>query len=363
MGERLLQALGADPDFVEAVLGDLAEEYALRAGRDGVGAARWWYGREALRSAPHVVRSWLRHARQHEPARLAAYLAGVVVTSFIVLLALQTRNGPPARFGAGDSNTIIVNDRSAVQLSVQVLDAAGHVLEVTGVRYQRMGGAAVPVSPSGAVTCAQRGDALVRASLGGLSRVLLVRCRPIRRFVHEYAGNLSLVVGDSAQELPFGAIGVDGTPETLLAGSATVEDSDVASLAGLMVRPKAPGHTWVNVWVGGRVAIIAISVYKRVSSSDALRPNQFFGVSPLRLSSGETRSWRIPPGRYIVSFRSDTVASAELTFATVASTCSHFGDAYTYFCTALNGAAVVVSAPQRMVQAREFSGYLAVRRE
>ena len=62
VAERLLQAIGADPVFAEVVLGDLAEEFALRAARDGVVAARWWYTCEALRSAPHLIRSWLRHA-------------------------------------------------------------------------------------------------------------------------------------------------------------------------------------------------------------------------------------------------------------------------------------------------------------
>ena len=49
--DRVLQALGVDRAYAEDVLGDLAEEYALRAARDGAGAARWWYVGEALRSA------------------------------------------------------------------------------------------------------------------------------------------------------------------------------------------------------------------------------------------------------------------------------------------------------------------------
>lgn len=363
--ERVLLALGVDPDFAEAVLGDLAEEYALRALSDGAGAARWWYAREALRSAPHLVqnslRRWLRHLNPRERARLAAYLAaGIVLTSVAVLIALSARNGPPARL-AGASDTVIVNSREPVQLPVQVLDAAGHVLHVIGVRYQWISGAPLRMSAAGRVTCEQRGDALVRASFGALRESFLLRCRPIRSFV-EWRGMLSLVVGDSAQQLPFRAVGVDGTPETILAGSVTVQDSQFVSLNGLSVHPKAPGETSADVWVGGIVTVIPISVYKRVSTTDALRPYQLFVASPLRLASGETRQWHLPPGVYIVSFRSDTVASAELTLTTIASTCSHFGDAYNYVCIATKGAALVVSAPPGTDGGHEFSGYFAVRR-
>lgn len=56
--ERALEALGADPDFCEAVIGDLAEEFAIRAAWDGPVVARRWYFRESLRVAPHLLRNW-----------------------------------------------------------------------------------------------------------------------------------------------------------------------------------------------------------------------------------------------------------------------------------------------------------------
>lgn len=361
--ERLLQALGADPDFAEGVLGDLAEEYAFRAVRDGISAARWWYAREALRSAPHLVRSWFRnwfrHASRYERVRMAACLAGVFLTSLLILIALLPDNALPARLATGTSDTVIVNSREPVQLPVQVLDSAGRVLQVTGVRYRWVSGAPLRMSAAGRVLCEERGNALVRASFGALSRSFLLRCRPIRRLV-EWRGMLSLVVGDSAQELPVSAIGLDGRPETILAGSATVRDSDVASLNGLSVHPKAPGATSVDVWVGGRVTSFWVVVYERVSASDALlRPFQFI-ASPLRLASGETRQWHLQPGTYDVSFRADTVASAALTLSTLGATCSQFGDAFHYRCTASKGAAVVVSAPGGANRAREFRGQLAL---
>ena len=357
--ERSLIALGVDPYFVDAVLGDLAEEYDLRAVRDGASVARWWYTREMLRATPYFIRNWFRSPPRYEHFRLVAVLGGLALTTLAVLVTLPPRNGPPAQL-AGASDAVIVNSRAPVQLGVQVLDSAGHVLRVTGVRYQRISGAPLRMSASGRVLCAQRGDALVSASFGALSRSFLLRCRPIQRFV-DWRGGLWLTVGDAAKALPVWAVGVDGTPETMLAGSATVEDSQIASLRGLRVYPKAPGGTLVYVWVGGIVDIIPITVFKRVSTSDALRPWEFVGA-PLRLASGQSREWHIQPGKYFVSFRSDTVGASTLTFSTVGATCSQFGDAYNYFCVASMRATVVVSAPGGTGEAREFSGYLAVRR-
>ncbi|MGZ8377129.1 MAG: hypothetical protein ACXW05_20495 [Gemmatirosa sp.] len=105
--EALLRALGADPAFVEAVLGDLAEECAERAARDGVRAARWWYVREAVRSAPHLVRSWRRHAGRHQRARVAACVAlGVVASSVAVLALLAGAAVTVAHPGRGSADAV-----------------------------------------------------------------------------------------------------------------------------------------------------------------------------------------------------------------------------------------------------------------
>jgi hypothetical protein len=245
---------------------------------------------------------------------------------------------------------------------MRVFDAAGHSLPATAVRYQRFSGANVSVSPAGVVTCEKRGDGRVRASLGTLSKALLIRCRPIDRFVKWY-GMVSLVLGDSSQQLPFKAIGVDGTPEQILAGTATIRDSHVASLDGLRVTPVSVGSTIADVWVGGIVTMIPISVYRRVSNSEHLEPYDFFAVSPLRIRSGETLRWNLAPGKYFLSFRSDTITGDALTFTTPGLQCSPFGDAYGYFCEAQQGAAVVVSAPQATGSAVMPTGYLALRRQ
>jgi len=82
--ERLLAGLGATPDFRNAVLGDLAEEFAARAETDGIESATRWYRREALRAVPHLLRSWLRGFRLGDVGRTAGVIAtaytGMVVT-------------------------------------------------------------------------------------------------------------------------------------------------------------------------------------------------------------------------------------------------------------------------------------------
>ncbi|HEX7242371.1 MAG TPA: permease prefix domain 2-containing transporter, partial [Longimicrobiaceae bacterium] len=53
--ERLLEALGAEPELRDALLGDLAEDFATRAADQGERAARRRYWREALRAAPYLL--------------------------------------------------------------------------------------------------------------------------------------------------------------------------------------------------------------------------------------------------------------------------------------------------------------------
>ena len=79
--ERLLESFGADTEFRDAVIGDLAEEFAIRASEDGVHAARRWYRREALRVAPYLVRDWWRGLRGKD----RWYYARTVVLSGVAL--------------------------------------------------------------------------------------------------------------------------------------------------------------------------------------------------------------------------------------------------------------------------------------
>lgn len=75
--ERLLEALGAGPEFRDALLGDLAEELAIRAVYDGERAARRWYRQEALRVAPYLLRDWASRLRGRDAMRLVGLVSAV----------------------------------------------------------------------------------------------------------------------------------------------------------------------------------------------------------------------------------------------------------------------------------------------
>ncbi|HVX42101.1 MAG TPA: permease prefix domain 2-containing transporter [Gemmatimonadaceae bacterium] len=90
--EQLLQALGANSEFADVLLGDLAEEFAERAARDGEPAARRWYWIEATRSAPHLLANWMQRIDGPGCRRLArtvgtAYLHVAVVTLIAIVVA------------------------------------------------------------------------------------------------------------------------------------------------------------------------------------------------------------------------------------------------------------------------------------
>jgi hypothetical protein len=80
VAESLLEALGADADYRDAVMGDLAEEFSARALRDGADAARSWYVREAMYAVPALLRSAVRGVR----ARKFMHLAGLALTAFVL---------------------------------------------------------------------------------------------------------------------------------------------------------------------------------------------------------------------------------------------------------------------------------------
>jgi hypothetical protein len=80
--ESLLEALGAESGFRDNVVGDLAEEFTSRVERDGLESARRWYRREAMRAAPHLLRSGWASVRQ----RGLGHLVGILFTAFTGML-------------------------------------------------------------------------------------------------------------------------------------------------------------------------------------------------------------------------------------------------------------------------------------
>jgi hypothetical protein len=306
--DRVLLALGADPALIADLLGDLSEEYTQRAEYSGVLAARCWYVREIIRSAPHLVWSAIRHGTPSARARLGAIILAGVVTLSIVTMAWLTRNGPPARLLAGAidySDGIVVNSLRPVQLSMRVLDAAGHRLSRTDVRYRRVSGVSIPVSTGGVVQCKQRGDAVVRASLATLNKDFVIHCQPIRTLRSAGWGNF--VVGESARTLSVDAVGLDGHPVTRIAARLRVDDSTIATLDGDgRLRPLRPGGVSIDVEIGDRVTLAEVTVFEQVRTFEGLRPDQRWVVAPIHLTRGASLRWPLPTGRFFLSFSADS---------------------------------------------------------
>ena len=83
--EKILESLGADPDFRDDVLGDLAEEHALRVHWDGP------QSRVAGTTARVCASRPISCATGGAGVKLkdAGYLAGAVVASSILVVALD----------------------------------------------------------------------------------------------------------------------------------------------------------------------------------------------------------------------------------------------------------------------------------
>jgi hypothetical protein len=99
--ELLLESLGVRSTFHEALLGDLAEEFALRVERDGVAPARRWYYRESVRVAPHLLRAWGRGLHARDLRRLASLVfASYCFTIMLIFLGTMVAGSVADLFGS-----------------------------------------------------------------------------------------------------------------------------------------------------------------------------------------------------------------------------------------------------------------------
>ena len=303
--ERLLHALGAHPAFADAVLGDLAEERARREKEQGKVAARLWYAREAARAVPHLLWNAVRHGGASGRARVGALLAGAALASTVVA-ALALQESPPASLvfegqrGSDVVNGVVLNTTHPVQLVTHAFDAKKRELPVSKVQYEWAAGIPVSVTPSGAVTCTESGDAEVRAWAGTVATTVLVRCRPVSRVNGDMV--LSLIAGEVGQPLPVAAYAPNGRHEWMMAYEARVADTGVVALNGLFLRPIAPGRTSVQVKIGDGQTRILVSVSERVPTLEGLRPDQRLVSAPVHLAAGDTIRWPLPVGQFWLRF-------------------------------------------------------------
>ncbi len=302
-GERMLQALGVDAAFVEDVLGDLTEEYAQRRAHAGLAAARLWVAGEALRSAPHLVRSAMRTLSLHGPARVVGSIMGLALVSAGAVAAWEARQGPPAYLVAGLTGAgehVVVSTRSPVQLPMRVFDADGDALAPIGVRYTVESGAPASVSSDGVVRCLERGDAVVRAALGPLVTRVVLSCQPVRWLSMRAWYNFAR--GDAAQPLRVGAIGLDGQPVSRLAADVRIDDPSIATFErtpeGTRLVPLAPGRTIVHVSAGGLHTGARVTVFERTTTLHGLRPEQRYVLASTPLMPGASVRWPLPEGRF-----------------------------------------------------------------
>ncbi|HYW32672.1 MAG TPA: hypothetical protein VE869_14330 [Gemmatimonas sp.] len=301
MSDRLLESLGADPALVESVLGDLAEEHVARSARDGARAARVWYLLEALRSAPHLAVSGVRRSSIRTRALAVAATSAATVAA-IALFALDMRVPPPARLvvDIGTAGGVVVNNTRPVKLPLRVVDAAGRELAGDSVRYRFASAAPLVLSRRGVITCTHRKDATVVASLGVLTTRFLVHCRPVRA-IRATIWN-DFIVGTPPRELPVDFIGLDGRSERLLSARVAVDDSSVAVMDGLRIRPLAAGRAHVNVRVGNQSTSAAIRVFAEVPSFEGVHAGRRLVAVPLRLIPGGVKRFALPTGSLSLVF-------------------------------------------------------------
>jgi hypothetical protein len=192
---------------------------------------------------------------------------------------------------------------------VHALDAAGREIAGARLRFVREDGDPLAVDDTGVVTCANRGDVTVRASLGQLRARLVVRCRPVEWL--RMNGPLQFVLGDSMlgqpKELPIDAYGPDGRRVVLISGYANIGDSNVAALHGLTLYPRRRGISGTFVRVGDRTVKVGVHVYQRIATLAGLDtvlrivPEQRQLAVRLDLSRGEFQRQRLPPGSWMLA--------------------------------------------------------------
>ncbi|MEP7380327.1 MAG: hypothetical protein ABI910_01505 [Gemmatimonadota bacterium] len=319
--ERLLVALGADPDFIDGVFGDFAEEYAVRLAHDGAPSAAAWRAWELVRSMPHLLLCALRHGGPRAYLRVGALLTIVMLPLAVVVVAILTRDGAPATLDAGlhqAGNGFVVNNLRPVQLQMRVRDKAGHALPSDSVRFAWASGSPLTISPLGILTCRERANATVRASLGSISTIVDVRCRPVQEI--RATTWIDFIEGDTTtRHLPFEAIGNDGRPVMELRGAVRIFDTDVAALEGANIRAKAVGQTFVVVEIGEQEAQMMVVVHQRVRTFEQLRDDQRYVARAVRLAHGDTVHWAVPHGTFWLKYLPRRAGEAPPTITVVGS--------------------------------------------
>ncbi len=277
-----------------------------------------------------------------------------------LVLACDADEASPARLVVGIADTVVLNHTREVQIPLRVLSAEGELLSDSAVRYQVIGGASLSVTPRGMVTCADSRDATLEARLGGLRNTFVVRCRPVTKL--HIAGPVQFLFPDTAQDLHVLAEGVDGGDVTLLRGTSSILDSSIADIDGIRVIPKSPGSTIGTVQFGNQSASVGVHVYETATTLDGLaRGKELIGI-PLRMSAGETKSFRLAAGTWMVTMLPEADETTGLQLRFDGANCSELRlTRRRYGCLVRSEGRLTVSHPSTLSSAGELEGQLLVR--
>jgi hypothetical protein len=270
---------------------------------------------------------------------IAMRLGAFVSSTIVFASACSSRD---LRLVAGINDSLVVNNRLAFALPVYGVDARGRRHAVAGLRYRRIGGDSISLTPDGRVTCSRRADARVSVSHERLTKTFSLLCRPILAVGVKRVWVLT--GGDSAALDPI-AIDMDGEHEPLIAGVATVQDTSIAYVDHGKVFGRRLGQTNIIVDAGDCSDWARVEVNERVATSLGLAPFQVFVGGPVELAPSELRTWRVTPGLYDIWTDKDT--DRGFAFGTSNINCAGGGAGDPHSCIALANGTVILRNMRR----------------
>ena len=158
--------VGFDVGVVDDIAGDLAEACAGVAGPRAILKFVWCAG-QVVRAVPYLAVDTLRRGQPGARLRLLAAAGTLALAGTSIVAAVQLHIGPPARIDADrgfDAHDIVINNVKPTQMPIRALDARGHTVPNVGIRYERVSGDDIVLSHTGAISCGEHGDAVIRVA-------------------------------------------------------------------------------------------------------------------------------------------------------------------------------------------------------
>lgn len=117
---RIISAIAGSPEVRDAMLGDLDEEYQVRAERNGIGAANRWCWREAVRSLFGALRHSVPNLSATFTSVLPAMLWGSVI-AFLASVALSAVTYPVTLYAPFDKAVILTGLSIVVRFTTAIM--------------------------------------------------------------------------------------------------------------------------------------------------------------------------------------------------------------------------------------------------